>query len=36
MTEPVILCELMEGLNGIAKITLNRPAVHNALDEKDD
>jgi len=33
MSEPVILCETFEELKGVAKITLNRPLVHNALDE---
>ena len=33
MSEFVILRETFEGLKGVAKITLNRPLVHNALDE---
>jgi methylglutaconyl-CoA hydratase len=33
MSEPVILCEIVESLKGVARITLNRPLVHNALDE---
>ncbi len=33
MSEPVILRETFEGLNGVVKVTLNRPAVHNALDD---
>lgn len=33
MSEPVILRDTFEGLQGVAKITLNRPLVHNALDE---
>lgn len=33
MSEPVILRETFEGLKGVAKVTLNRPAVHNALDD---
>ncbi|MBM3632362.1 MAG: enoyl-CoA hydratase/isomerase family protein [Alphaproteobacteria bacterium] len=31
---PLIIHEFMEELTGVAKITLNRPHVHNALDEK--
>ena len=34
MSEPVILREFLEGLTGVARVTLNRPNVHNALDEK--
>lgn len=34
MSEAVILREKLEGLKGIAQITLNRPAVHNAMDEQ--
>jgi len=33
-TEPVILREVLEGAKGVARITLNRPNVHNALDER--
>jgi methylglutaconyl-CoA hydratase len=33
MSEPVVLCEIVDGLKGVAKITLNRPLVHNALDD---
>ncbi|MGV8949018.1 MAG: enoyl-CoA hydratase/isomerase family protein [Candidatus Paracaedibacter sp.] len=33
MSEPVILREIVEALKGVAKITLNRPLVHNALDD---
>ena len=32
-TTPVIIHETIKGFAGIAKITLNRPNVHNALDE---
>lgn len=32
-TTSVIIQESMEGFTGVAKITLNRPNVHNALDE---
>ena len=33
MSEPVILRETFKGLKAVAKVTLNRPAVHNALDD---
>lgn len=33
MSEPVILRGTYEGLKGVVKVTLNRPLVHNALNE---
>jgi methylglutaconyl-CoA hydratase len=32
-SEPVILRQFLEGLKGVARITVNRPHVHNAMDE---
>ena len=33
-SESVIIQDFLEGMKGVARITINRPTVHNALDEK--
>lgn len=34
MSDHIVIREVLEGLKGVAKITVNRPVVHNALNEK--